>query len=73
VRDVFSDVAPELFEDIGAGGDNGVCGEIFSGFAEAAFGGEVEGREGCFEGIAANLGDVELVGAEVVPGNEGAA
>src|SRR5260370_17997095 len=73
-EDVFADIRPELFEDVGSGGDNGLCGEIFSGFADAAFGGGVvEVREGCFRGVAADLGDVELVGAAVVLGDEGAA
>src|SRR5260370_23900468 len=72
-EDVFADIRPELFEDVGASGDNGLCGEIFSGFAEAAFGGGVvEVREGCFRRVAAYLGDVELAGAAVVLGNEGA-
>jgi len=73
-EEVFADIRPELFEDVGSGGDNGLCGEIFGGFAEAAFGGGVvEVRERGFRGIAANLGNVELVGAAVVLADEGAA
>jgi hypothetical protein len=32
-EDVFADVGPELFQNVGAGGDNGLCGEVLGGFA----------------------------------------
>ena len=71
---IFADVRPELLEDVGARGDNGLCGEVLGGFAEAAFGGGVvEVRQSGFRGIAANLGDVEFVGAPVVPGDKATA
>ena len=73
-EEVFADVRPEFFEDVGARGDNGLGGEVLSGFAEAAFGGGiVEVREGGFRGVASNLGDVEFVCAAVILGDEGAA
>src|SRR5258708_28275516 len=73
-EDVLADIGPELFKDIGAGSDNHLCGEVFGGFAEAAFGGGVvEVRQSGFRGIAANLGDVEFVGAPVVPGDKATA
>src|ERR1700736_6322626 len=72
-ENVFADVGPELFEDVGQGGDDCLGGEVFGGFAEAAFGGGVvEVREGGFRGVAGDLGDVELVGAAIVRGDEGA-
>jgi len=74
VEDVFADVGPELFENVGAGCDNGPGGEVLGSFAEAAFGGGiVKVRDSGFRRVAANLGDVELVGAAVVLGDECAA
>ena len=71
---MLADVRPELFKDIGARSDNHLRGEVFGGFAEAAFGGGVvEVRQSGFRGIAANLGDVEFVGAPVVPGDKATA
>jgi hypothetical protein len=40
-EEVFADVGPELFEDVSARGDDGLCGEVLSRLAEAAFGGGV--------------------------------
>ena len=49
---IFADVRPELLEDVGARGDNGLCGEVLGGFAEAAFGGGVvEVRQSGFGGV----------------------
>jgi len=73
-EDVLADVGPELLKDIGGRGDKHLRGEVFGGFAKAAFGGGVvKVRQSGFRGIAANLGDVEFVGAPVVPGDKATA
>jgi hypothetical protein len=40
-QDVLADVGPELFEDVGASGDNGLSGEVLRGLADAALGGGI--------------------------------
>ena len=73
-EDVLADVGPELLKDIGGRGDKHLRGEVFGGFAKAAFGGGVvKVRQSGFRRIAANLGDIEFVGAPVVPGDKATA
>jgi CheY-like chemotaxis protein len=40
-EDVFANVGPELLEDVRAGSNNNLCGEVLGGFAETAFSGRV--------------------------------
>src|SRR5665213_1332679 len=72
-QDVFADIGPELFEDVGAGGDDGLCSEVLRRLVEATlFRGIVEVRQAGFGGIATDLGDIELLAARIVLGDEGA-